>query len=366
MKIEKVEIKIRDLIKDYKDDKEGGVFAYDNKLIVRPSYQREFVYNDKQREAVINTVFNGFPLNIMYWNKRDENSFEILDGQQRTISICQYAVNAFSYKGKYYGNLTDDEKDKFKNYVLDVYICTGDESEKLSWFKVINIAGETLTDQELLNATFTGPFLASAKINFSKVGGPYYTDYKNYIKGDAKRQVILEKVLKWISDRDKLKDHSLYMAIHQHDKDDNDLWQYYNNVMNWAKMLFKERVGFTDNQEWGLLYNKYKDNSYNINDLEENIQKLLLDDEVKNKKGIIPYLLSDKRCEKFLNLRTFSKAQKLKMYENQKGICPICGDHFEINEMEADHKTPWSLGGKTELDNGQMLCKKCNREKSNK
>ena len=54
------------------------------------------------------------------------------------------------------------------------------------------------------------------------------------------------------------------------------------------------------------------------------------------------------------------------MCERQAGICPVCKKHFEINEMHADHIVPCSKGGKTDLDNEQILCVACNLEKSNK
>ena len=65
-------------------------------------------------------------------------SFEVLDGQQRTISICEYVVGNFSIKDMYFHNLTDTEKDKILNYELMIYICDGNDKEKLDWFKIIN------------------------------------------------------------------------------------------------------------------------------------------------------------------------------------------------------------------------------------
>ena len=67
MKIELHEITIRELTNGYQDNAENGVVAYGGRLDVRPLYQREFVYKDKQRDAVITTVNNDFPLNVMYW-----------------------------------------------------------------------------------------------------------------------------------------------------------------------------------------------------------------------------------------------------------------------------------------------------------
>ena len=90
----------------------------------------------------------------------------------------------------------------------------------------------------------------------------------------------------------------------------------------------------------------------------------MLDDDVKNKKGIYTYLLTGE--EKYLNLRAFSDNQKRECYERQQGICNICHKHFEIQEMEGDHITPWHEGGKTTAENCQMLCKECNRRKSGK
>lgn len=46
------------------------------------------------------------------------------------------------------------------------------------------------------------------------------------------------------------------------------------------------------------------------------------------------------------------------------GICPVCGEPYELAEMEADHITPWHSGGKTIATNCKTLCKDDNRRKS--
>lgn len=172
MKITETKIKVSDLVENYKDNGDGGVFGYNDHLTIRPSFQREFIYGEKQRAAVIDSVMNGFPLNVMYWSKTGANTYEVLDGQQRTVSIAQYINKDFPIKingnDKFFQNLTDEEKQTILDYELTVYVCEGTEAEKLEWFKRINIAGEVLTSQELLNATYTGPWLADAKNYFSK------------------------------------------------------------------------------------------------------------------------------------------------------------------------------------------------------
>lgn len=369
MKIELKEIPVREVFEGYKDNEEAGVIGYGGKLNIRPPYQREFIYKEKQREEVIRTIRNRFPLNVMYWAKNGDGTFELLDGQQRTISICQYLAGDYSIKfGDYsytYHNLTEIEREHLNQYKLMIYICEGTDKEKLDWFKIINIAGEKLTDQELRNAIYTGPWLADAKRYFSKTGCVASKKGDKYLKGTAIRQEILETALEWISDRDNLTIDE-YMSRHQHDQNASELWQYYQDVINWVEKIFpptqyrKEMKGLA----WGLFYNKHKDTFYDAVLLAERVKNLMMDDEVTKKPGIYQYLLD--KDEKHLNIRSFTDSQKRITYERQNGICVVCGEHYTIEEMEADHITPWHQGGKTNPENCQMLCKKCNRRKSGK
>ena len=359
MNIELHEISIKELANGYVDNNEKGVIGLSGKLDIRPPYQREFIYKDEQRNAVINTVIKGFPLNIMYWSVKDDGNYEIIDGQQRTISICQYINGDFSFEGRSLCNLQSDEKDNILNYKLMVYFCSGLDSEKLDWFRTINIAGEKLTDQELRNAVYSGLWVTDAKKYFSKTGCAAYNLANCYLTGSAIRQQYLETAIKWIS----ANNIEEYMSKHQHDPNASALWRYFNSVINWIEATFKvKRKKYMAGVDWGSLYHKYKDEVFDQNEIEETA-KLMMDDDVTKKSGIYPYILTKK--EKYLSIRTFSDAQKIAKYEKQKGICPLCNEHFAIEQMEADHITPWCEGGKTDLLNLQMLCKECNRRKSN-
>lgn len=360
MKIELKEITIRELVKDYSDDGDGGVVGFDGKLDIRPPYQREFVYKDKQRDAVIDTIRKDFPLNVMYWSVRDDGNFEIIDGQQRTISICQYVTGDFSFNKLYFHNLQDDQQAQILDYKLMVYQCTGEPSEKLDWFEIINIAGEKLTRQELRNAVYSGPWVTDAKRYFSKQNGPAYGLAGDYLTGSAIRQEYLETAIDWISDG-KIKD---YMSKHSQDPNAVALWNYFQSVISWVKATFpnyrKEMKGIA----WGELYNKFKDELYDPKVLETRVLELIDDDEVQNHKGIYSYILTGD--EKYLNLRQFDDRTKRRVYERQKGLCNLCKKPFDIGEMEADHIDPWHSGGKTVEANCQVLCKPCNRRKSGK
>jgi hypothetical protein len=358
MKIELHEIAVREVAENYVDNAEEGVVGYGGRLNIRPKYQREFVYDNAKRNAVMDTIRKDFPLNVIYWVKNEDGTFEVLDGQQRTVSFCQYVHNTFSIEDRFFHNLTRTEQEQILNYKLMVYFCEGNDREKLDWFRIINIAGEKLTDQELRNAVYTGTWLTNAKSIFSKSNCAAYLLSKDYVSGSPIRQEILETALSWIADGEIEK----YMSIHQHDPNANELWTYYRNVIEWVKLTFttyrKEMKGIG----WGGLYDQFKGKMFDAKKLEKEIQALMMDDDVTAKKGVYPYVLT--RDEKYLNIRAFTDSQRRAAYERQQGICAKCGRHFELSEMEADHITPWHLGGKTSVENCQMLCREDNRRKS--
>lgn len=360
MKIEAIKLNIRQLTSGYEDNDDEGVRGYDGQLDIRPPFQREFIYKDKQRELVIDTIFKNYPLNVMYWAKREDGTFEVIDGQQRTISISQYVNGDFSYKNRYFNNLLDEEKEIVLNYELMVYVCSGSEVEKLEWFKTINIAGVTLNDQELRNAVYSGSWLSDAKKYFSKNSCPAYRLASEYMSGTPIRQDYLEKILHWISD-DQIEN---YMAIHQHDINSSDLWDYFLTVIDWTKTNFTKHRREMKSVEWGILFNQYKNSILDSTFLEQEVHRLMEDEDVTNKKGIYSYVFT--KNERDLSIRAFSDKQKRETYEKQKGVCLSCNKEFEIKEMDADHINPWSKGGKSISNNCQLLCKTCNRSKGNK
>lgn len=365
MTIKPFEISVKDIHDGYVNSDEEGVTALKGKLNIRPKYQREFIYSDDKRNAVINTIIKGYPLNVMYWVKNEDGTYEVLDGQQRTISFCEFLDGNFSidYKGyptKFKG-LPPEMIKAVEDYKCQIYICEGGTTdEKLDWFNIINIAGEVLRPQELRNAFYTGEWLTSAKKYFSKTNCKAYKIGSEYMSGSCIRQDYLETVLEWISSG-KIKD---YMNDHRDDSDANELWLYYNSVIEWVKTTFSVYYKEMKGVDWGQLYNKYHTKKYDNKKMNKEISALMEDEDVTKKSGIFPYLLGEP--EKVLSIRTFSDKQKREAYTRQKGICPHCKKHFAIDEMEGDHIKPWSKGGHTTSDNCQMLCMNCNRLKGGK
>jgi hypothetical protein len=358
MDVELRELTVCDLADGYQDKADEGVVAFGGKLDIRPPYQREFIYNPQQRDAVIHTVQQKFPLNVMYWAVREDGGFEIIDGQQRTLSLCQFVNGDFSFEGRYFDNLQSDEKESLLSYKLMIYRCTGTDSERLAWFRTINIAGEELTDQELRNAVYSGSWVTDAKRYFSRTSGPAYVVGGKYLSGTANRQDYLETVIDWIN-RGKIEE---YMGKKQHKPNANDLWLYFQSVVSWVRAAFPEYRREMKGVEWGALYNTHGKKELDPAALEVEVARLMADDDVTKKKGIYSYVLDGE--ERNLNIRAFTETQKRGAYERQKGVCSVCGKHFEFEEMEADHITPWHAGGRTAPENCKMLCKEDNRRKS--
>ena len=367
MKIELQNITIREVAAGYADNAEAGVTGYSGMLDIRPPYQREFIYHDKQRDEVIRTVRKGFPLNTMYWVVRPDGNFELMDGQQRTISLCQYVTGEFSVTfedmPQYFHGLTTAEQEQILDYPLSIYVCEGTDKEKLDWFKIINIAGEKLTNQELRNAIYTGSWLADAKVWFSKSGAPAAAIADKYVSGTPIRQEFLETALKWIVDAQGLTAIEEYMALHQHDDNASELWLYFQKVIQWICAIFPHYRREMKGLEWGLLYNAHMDDRLDPAALEARLAGLLEDPEVTNKRGVWAYALDGE--ERHLSLRSFDERQKREIFERDGGVCQQCGTELaDVGAGQFDHVKPWSRGGRTEVENGQLLCPDCNARKS--
>lgn len=350
-------IKVNEIVKGFYEPKndDEGVVGYDGKLDIRPPYQRGDVYSEKESELVIDSMLKQYPINVMYWVEKEDGTYEILDGQQRTLSICRFLHGDLSvvYNGNrvHFHNLPDDIQVRLRNYELMVYICKGEHSEKLAWFETINIAGKKLTKQEVRNAIYAGPWVSDARVDFSKERGPAYRVGKDYMSGQIVRQAWLETVIRWVS-KGNIED---YMGEHQHDDDAQELWTYFERVIKWTKKVFIEYRREIKGVPLGLLYNEFKNQKVDANEIEKEIKKLMRDEDVGSKKGIFSYVFT--KDESDLQIRSFTDQMKREAYERQGGICPITNKKHLIKNMEAHHMIPWKDGGKTNPENCVMLSK---------
>ena len=348
MTIKQIEVTVGEITKGYVNNDEQGVRGYDGLLDIRPPYQREFIYNEKEQQAVITTVLNDYPLNVMYWVRRSDDAecpYEVMDGQQRTLSLCEYVAGKFSYDFKNFFNQPEDIQRRILDY-------------------------KPLNDQEINNAIYAGPFVSDAKRHFSKSNCGAYRLGKELVNGTPIRQDFLKKALEWMAEHETRQGHRQtvvgYMATHQHDPNANNLWSYFQTVLNWAITNFdmKRFKKIMKGLNWAELYDKYGTETLDTAALGQRISALMRDSEIQRQAGIIPYVLTGD--EHYLDLRAFPEDIKLAVWEQQHHVCPLCGKEFDYEFMEGDHITPWREGGRTVVENCQMLCRECNRRKGAK
>jgi hypothetical protein len=211
---------------------------------------------------------------------------------------------------------------------------------------------------------YSGSWVTDAKKYFSKNGCAAYQIANKYLTGAANRQDYLETAISWEAESGSDEAIELYMANRQHDSNALLLWNNFRSVITWVDGTFTKYRPPMKGVDWGALYKKYGGTVFDTGNIEAETARLMLDDDVTKKSGIYPFILT--REQSYLAIRAFTPAQKNAAYEKQKGVCPLCGKQFPLEEMEGDHIRPWAEGGKTGADNLQMLCKDCNRRKGKK
>lgn len=388
MKAELRTFTVEELCKGFQyNELEGkGLFGLNGKLTIQPEYQRNYLYADGIHDvAVIQSILKGYPLGLIYFNKTGEDTYEVLDGQQRITSIGRYITNKFAVPinnlQQNFDGLAEDQKQNIRAFKILVYICEGTESEIKEWFKTINIVGIPLNEQETLNAVYSGEFVTKAKEVFSNSQNTAINKWQSYIKASVNRQGYLETALKWISAKQEITVAN-YMSKHRHDTDINELQRYFDAVIDWINSTFDTVTDYMQGLEWNRLYESYHTKPYNKTELNQRIEELLGDEWVSEKKGVYEYVLGEETDPKLLNVRIFDQKEKRKAYDKQtkdakeRGVsnCPMCAQLENTNktkiwalkDMDADHVTAWSKGGATDLSNCQMLCKTHNRSKGNR
>ncbi len=369
----------------YDKNEDKGLFGLNGKLIIQPEYQRNYIYGDGKKDvAVVESLLKGYPLGLIYFVLNKDGMYEVLDGQQRITSFARFVNQSWPFaverngKPRYFNSLDPNEQKKITDAQLTIYVCEGNPSEIQEWFETINIAGVPLSKQELRNSSYHGPFVTRARAEFSNSNNANMNRWRTYVKGDPKRQAILETALDWVSDGDI----DGYMAKHRSDTDINELKNNFDTVINWIDSIFEYTGSEVCGLDWGRLYRQYHLNAYSKNNITKRVDELLSDLQITNKKGIFEYVLGGEKDTSLLNVRVFDEKTKKAVYDKQtkdamtKGIsnCPFCAighDNnskriYKLNEMDADHVTAWSKGGATDISNCQMLCKSHNRAKGNK
>jgi len=382
----RIDITIQDICEGFVyNELEGrGLFGLSGKLTIQPEYQRNYIYADGKRDvAVISSILKNYPLGLIYFNKINDDTLEVLDGQQRITSIGRYVANKFAIKDEngmeqYFSGIAKSKQELILNTPLLIYECEGTEPELKNWFRTINIVGVPLNDQEINNAVFSGIFVTLAKEAFSNSQNSHIHKWSAYVSGNANRQDFLECALDWVSKGDIIP----YMSLHRNDDNITELKNYFTSVIDWVSGVFKDVEAEMKGQHWGSLYERFSKLPYDPKKVSAHLKDLYADPYVKNRKGVFEYILGGLEDSKLLNVRVFDEATRKSIYSKQTqeadkkdtSNCPLCqvGNNsnkkriYKLNEMDADHVSAWSKGGETNITNCEMLCKTHNRAKGNK
>ena len=374
----------------YNELEAKGLFGLDGTLVIQPEFQRHYLYGDGKRDvAVIDSLLKGYPLGLIYFVDTGDPSgphLEVLDGQQRITSVGRFVTGKFAIvrngKEQTFSSLPKEDRDRILDSQLLVYVCSGTEAEIKEWFQTINIVGIPLNAQELRNAIYSGPFVTAAKAEFSNSQNALQQKWSAYVKGEPKRQEVLQEALSWVASANG-KTIDGYMAAHRTDPGINELKTYFTTVIDWVSGVFtappdKAMRGLP----WGALYERFHTRPYKPAEVDADVQALLEDPAVRRKSGIYEYVLGGKTEPQLLDVRIFEDSVKRAAYAQQTKVakangvsnCSACamgqGEKaayiYAAKEMDADHVTAWSKGGTSTLDNCEMLCIFHNRSKGNR
>lgn len=393
MKTELISYSVKDLVNGFVyNELEGrGLYGLSGQLVIQPEYQRNYIYNkDGKDRDVINSILKKYPIGLIYFavgqDDDGKDRLEVLDGQQRITSIGRFVTGKFAIYTdsgeQMFNSLPVDQQDLIMRTEILVYICKGTESEIKQWFKTINIAGIPLNEQELRNAIYSGSFVTHAKAIFSNSSDPHQNKWGAYVKGEPNRQLVLQEALKWVAEKNDTTIDS-YMSVHRQDNNCNELFLHFKAVIDWVSSRFpgvpyRQMCGLP----WGKFYNKYGSDPYNGELTASRVEELMSDSYIRKTSNIFEYILGGENDKSLLGIRFFDENIKKKAYKRQttyavkNGVsnCPLCAISrnsncnriYKLNEMDADHVTPWSKGGESTLANCEMLCQTHNRAKGNR
>lgn len=348
-------------IKDLLDDK---------KYLTNINIQRKYIYTHEQAKYLLDSIQKKIPIPAIYLWDNNDGTFNVLDGKQR-ITVMRIYENPM-YLGSPINFFIDFmNSNDFYNYEIPVIICNGTEEEKIETFYRINTTAVKLTEFEIMNALYQGPFVEE----FGNWGENISPIEAKFFGSDRRGNNCIKALSLFTTDTRDYFSHNknvsftngLKKQIEKLVSDTNQIFgQYGNDLYILAKIVLENSNNPTTISSWKL----------NANKIVELLQEYNSNGELSvapSKESFYKEILGCYNITGLDSKRFFTRDEKKILFEKlQKGlskgkrICPDCNKEFSFDELEIDHIKAWSKGGTTTLNNAQLLCKPCNIKKSNK
>ena len=357
MKITKLDLTVGKVVGGYTGDKTKGLSACDGKCKLSSVGEECPSYNDKLRGGVIRSLLSGFPVGTMYVISRLDKGWQVVDGRRRVHAMCEFANGSFEFDGRTFTQLDDTERERFLGTQLDAYLCEGEISEVEEWLARTNVHNQKTDLPWVRDAVYSSNWLDDALVRFSQMNG------LEHIFGDVPVRDQVSSTIAWAAQREDISVEQ-YMSEHMGDDDASGLERYLERVVPWVNSLFGSvHADVMAGVPWGEYYNDYGREQFNPSEVMSEMERLLKDDSVTNKQGVFDYLLCGDISS--LKLRKFTDGETRSLLEKQGGYCAHCGCEVDAKDARISCVKPWP-NGPVSVDNAEVLCKKCDRDKKNR
>lgn len=377
-----------------------------------PIYQRDFLQDWKKASKLIESLLLEIPIPTVYLCQEIDNSFSVIDGQQRLTSFIKFLKNEFELEGlqelselngKKFCELEKSIQKKIKSSTVHaIYLLKESQELKYEIFARLNLGSEKLKPQELRNCIYRGSFNNMLEDIAAK-----NTLLRTMFVQENSRKIYQEYILRFFSLKDfnsykssLTKTMNSYMQVHQNDGESDiaEAKKLFNGTLDIVKQVLGDSAFKTFSYDKNLYLEKFSKTAYDSIMVafscfpKNSIMRHA--DEIRSK--IINIRKNDEEYAKYIEKSTNSNASVrgriLKIYSainscmtdsdfdvrrafssdirqqlfHEGYVCSYCGNIIlSIDDAEIDHTLPFSLGGETDISNAQLLHRHCNREKSN-
>lgn len=383
-----------------------------------PDFQRPAVWSRAQKQLLVDTILRDYDVPKLYWHKigSKPDRYDVVDGQQRLRAIWEYFDGAFSLPkdadpidgeniaGARYVELPDELRMRFDVYPLDIVVIeeTDEDETREMFLRLQN--GTSLKAQEKRNAypgqmrgfvhqlashpffgkvafansRFTHDLVAAQLVCLELAGEPINVKnadlnrmYKEHAKFDPKSQAAknVQRILNIMSEIFPTKTPELerYNVISIYCVVAELLRQYaFEKVKpllhDWFinfEAIRREQEAKSDDDidpEWSSYKEKISHSTDSADSIRARMEYML--------RCLLETYPSIPRKD---NQRSFTHIQRLAIFRRDRGHCQLrlkCdGDKLLWDDWHCDHRAPWTSGGPTTVENGQVACTPCNLSK---